>query len=163
MRAVQRLRVLGILLAALATAGCTEPVDLTTGVELLDVSTGWHDAGVVNGQNKIVPSISFKLRNASDQNLVVLQANAIFRQLTETEEWGSGFATIVGGEGLPPGATSDVVTLHSTRGYTGTDPISEMLNNSQFVDAKVNLFAKYGSVAWTPVGEVAIERRLIPR
>jgi hypothetical protein len=159
MRALIRL---GALLA-ITTAGCSPTVDLTTGLELLDVSTGWHDAGVVNGQNKLVPSISFKLKNVSDQTLVVLQVNAIFRQVTETEEWGSGFGTAVGGEGLAPGATTETITLHSTRGYTGTETISEMLQNSQFVDAKVNLFAKYGSIAWTPVGEMAVERTLIPR
>jgi len=159
MRALIRV---GVLLA-MTTAGCTPTVDLTTGLEILDTSTGWYDAGVVSGQNKLVPSVSFKLKNLSDQNLVVLQVNAIFRRGTETDEWGSGFGTAVGGEGLAPGATTETITLNSTRGYTGTETISEMLQNSQFIDAKVNLFAKYGSISWTPVAEMPIERVLIPR
>ena len=36
-----------------------------------------------------------------------------------------------------------------------------MLQNSQFVDAKVDLFAKYGSAQWTQVGEFPITRQLI--
>jgi hypothetical protein len=36
-----------------------------------------------------------------------------------------------------------------------------MLRNSLFVDAMVKLVAKYGSVQWTHVKEVPIERQLI--
>ena len=43
------------------------------GLQVQDVSTGWFDAGIVNGQNKLVPSITFRLKNISDQKLVVLQ------------------------------------------------------------------------------------------
>jgi len=53
-------------------------VDLTKGLQILDVSTGWFDAGLVNGQNKLVPTISFKLKNVSDQKLSVLQVNVLF-------------------------------------------------------------------------------------
>ena len=45
-------------------------------------------------------------------------------------------------------------------GYTGTDPVDELLNNSRFVDAKVELFVKAGSGQWTRVGEYPIARQL---
>ena len=32
-------------------------------LEVTDVSTGWYDAGVVDGKNKLVPSLTFRLRN----------------------------------------------------------------------------------------------------
>ena len=150
-----------LLTTALVGAGCGPAVDLTEGLEVTDVSTGWYDAGIVNGQNKLVPSISFKLRNTSDQQLVMLQVNALFRRINETDEWGSGFLTVAGSEGLAPGASTDALLLNSHLGYTGTEPRNEMLENSQFVDAKVQLFAKYGSRQWQPVGEHPIERRLI--
>jgi hypothetical protein len=38
-----------------------------------------------------------------------------------------------------------------------------MLTNSQFVDAKVQLFAKYGSVQWVRMGEHPIERKLLDK
>jgi hypothetical protein len=38
-----------------------------------------------------------------------------------------------------------------------------MLKNSQFVDAKVSLFAKYGSTQWTPVADFPIMRELITK
>jgi hypothetical protein len=54
-----------------------------------------------------------------------------------------------------------VLTLKSPLGYKGTDPRETLLSNSQFVDATVDLFAKYGSVQWTKVGQFPITRRLI--
>ena len=36
-----------------------------------------------------------------------------------------------------------------------------MLKNSQFVDAKVDLFVKYGSTQWVKIGEYPIARQLI--
>ena len=63
--------------------------------------------------------------------------------MTEKEEWGSGFLTVVGSEGLAPGVTTPTLTIRSQNGYTGADQTREdMLHNSQFVDAEVELFAK---------------------
>src|SRR5437762_7252571 len=130
-----------VLLALLST-GCSGPaVDLTKGLELTIVETGWFDAGIVNGQNKLVQSVSFTLKNVSNQKLVTLQINALFRRLNENEEWGSGFLTAAGSAGLAPGATTAVLTVRSNLGYTGSDQSrQEMLQNSHFVDAKVELF-----------------------
>src|SRR6478752_9049742 len=110
-----------VFLAALATASCGRQVDLTKGIQVVDVSTGWWDAGVVNGQNKLVPSVTFKFKNVSDQTLGVLQANVVFRRVTEDKEWGSSFVKITGTEGLAPGATSESQTVKSQLGYTGSD------------------------------------------
>jgi hypothetical protein len=151
-----------LILTAILSAACGGPrVDLTKGLEVAEFSSGWVSAGRVDGQNKIVPSITFKLKNISDQPLPSLQANVMFRQINSPEEWGSGFVSVTRSESLAPGATSQAVTINSQRGYTGTEAAPDMLNNSLFVDAKVDLFAKYGPVQWVRVGERPIERRLI--
>ena len=61
----------------------------------------------------------------------------MFRHVTEDKEWGSVFVKITGSEGLAPGATSESQTVNSLLGYTGTETRQQMLENSQFVDAKV--------------------------
>jgi len=38
-----------------------------------------------------------------------------------------------------------------------------MLANSQFVDAKVQIFAKYGSTQWQKVGEYTVPRTLVTK
>jgi hypothetical protein len=160
MRAPARLLIIFLFVCA----GCAKPVDLTTGLRVQNVSTGWFDAGIVKGQNKLVPSISFTLKNVSDQKLVALQITAVFRRVTEKDEWGNGFLTAAGSAGLAPGATSVPLTIRSLLGYTGSDQSREdMLRNSHFVDAEVELFAKYGSAQLKRIGEYPVTRRLITK
>ena len=153
-----------LVLAFLSSAGCGPTVDLTKGLQVDIINTGWFDLGIVNGQNKLVPSATFTLKNLSDQKLSVLQLNALFRRVNENEEWGSGFLTVVGSEGLAPGTTTPPITIRSQLGYTGSDQSrQEMLQNSHFVDARMELFAKYGSTQWVRVGTYPIERKLLTK
>jgi len=94
--------------AGLATA-CEKPVDLTKAIQVQDVSGGWYDAGMVDGKNKLVPTVTSQL------------------------------------------------------GYTGTEPRADMMKNSQFVDAKVQLFAKYSSAQWVKIGEYPVARTLLSK
>jgi hypothetical protein len=160
MRACARVLLLSIVVAT----ACAPTVDLSKGLQVQNVSTGWFDAGIVNGQNKLVPSISFALRNASALSLGTLQVNALFRRVGEKEEWGSGFLTAAGSEGLTPGATTAPLTIRSQTGYTGANQTrEEMLGNSHFVDAEVELFAKYGATQWKRIGQYPITRMLITK
>lgn len=160
------MRVLRLVALGLALAGisCGPTVDLSKALQIDVVETGWFDAGIVNGQNKLVPAARITVKNNSDQKLVLLQINSLFRHGSDAEEWGSAFITAVGSEGLAPGATTAPLLLKSQNGYTGTDQTrQDMLKNSQFVDAKIQLFAKYGSVQWVRMGEHAIERKLLEK
>jgi len=157
-----RRAILLTILLAVPTTGCSPTVDLTQGLEILDVSSGWRDAGVVDGKNKIVPSVSLKVRNVSEESLIALQLNVLFRRVTEPDtEWGSAFMTASPPGGLPAGATTEEQVAISDLGYTGTEPRPQMLENRQFIDTTARVFAKYSSQSWTPVGEFPVERRLI--
>ena len=163
---MRRLVLLIILVAA--SAGCGGPtVDLTQGLQVLDFSSGWHDEGIVDGQNKLVPSATFTLKNVSDQSLPVLEVNAVHGSKTrvtlglETQELGAAYVPVTRSEGLPPGATSKPVSVKSNFGYKGSEPRNQMLENRLFVDAKVEIFAKYSSLQWKRIAEFPIERKLI--
>lgn len=150
------------LVLASGLVACNSPtLDLASSLTVEEVSTGWLDAGIVNGQNKLVPTLSFRLKNISNQTLRTLQVNVLFYRVSEDNEWGSGFKTVVGSAGLAPGATSDTQTVASQLGYTGSESRQQMLQNPQFVDTKARLFAKYGSAQWTPIGEYPVTRRII--
>jgi hypothetical protein len=153
------------LALALASAGCGGPVvDLAENLKVLDVATGWKDEGVVDGdKNKLVPTAQFRLQNNSDQTLKVLQVNAVFRRLNEAQELGAQFKPVTSSAGLAPGQTSDAIVVKSNFGYKGTEPRAVILQNSHFVDAKVEIFAKYGSQQWTRIAEYPIDRKLIER
>jgi hypothetical protein len=151
------------LTLVLALTGCDKPVDLGKNLAVTDVATGWHDAGVVDGKNKLVPSVAFKLKNNSEQTLTTLQVNALFRRVNEPDEWGSGYIKVTGSDGLASGASTQVLTVNSQLGYTGIEPRADLLKHRAFVDAKVEIFAKYGSTQWTRLGEFPITRQLEAR
>jgi hypothetical protein len=162
MRASAARLLLSLALVFLGSS-CTGPtVDLKKALEINVVDTGWFDAGIVDGKNKLVPTVSFTIKNASDQKLVSLQMMASFFRVSDTaSEWGNSLLTVAGSDGLAPGATTPMLTMKSPLGYTGTDPRADMLKNAQFVDAMVKLVAKYAATQWTHVREVPIERKLI--
>jgi hypothetical protein len=149
-----------LALASVSSFACDTAIDPATGLQLESVSTGWRSVGPVDGMNKVVPSVSFRLKNVSDRRLPSLQVNAVFRRVGEDGEWGSAFVTAAGTGGLAPGAATSV-SVKSQLGYTGTDSRAELLRNSEFVDAKVDVYAKYGSTQWTRIGEYQIDRQLI--
>jgi hypothetical protein len=151
------------LFSTLLATACGPPIDLSTGLQVDAVSTGWFDAGRVDGKKKLVPAVSFRLKNASDQKLRMLEVNALFRRVGDDNGWGNGLVTAAGSSGLAPGVATSAITVRSQQGYTGIESGAEMLDNSHFVDARVDLFARYGSTKWTRLGEYPITRRLISR
>jgi hypothetical protein len=153
-------RTLLVALAAAGPLGCGPAVDLVAALRVDRLDTGWIDAGYADGVNKITPSLSVTLTNTSSSVLGPLHLNAVFRQEGHTTEWGARFIPVAGSKGLQPGKSADVV-LTSDVGYTSFDLVKEMLVNSQFVDADVDLFARYGSSQWVKLATYAVKRELI--
>lgn len=148
------------VLAALVAGGCRAR-EVEKDLRLTDVETGWYDAGIVDGQNKLVPSVTFRIQNVSQEAIDGVQINAIFRRVDEQEAWGDRLVRGIGDEGLEPGTTGQPLVVRSERGYTGTEARAQMLKNSHFVDATVELFGKHGSRTWVKMGEFPIDRELI--
>ena len=154
-----------IALAALLSTGCSSSTDAVAALEPVDVITGWFDDGIVEGgKNKLVPSVSMKLRNKSDQELRSIQINAIFRRVGEQEMWGEYFGWAIPRTApLAPGAETKPLVMRSTLGYTGVQPRMQMLQNKEFVDAKVEIYLKQGSKVLAKLAEYPIQRQLLTR
>lgn len=154
-------RLAPLFLLLLISAGC-QSIEVEKALAITDIHTGWYDAGVQDGGlNKLVPSISFRLRDQIDQPVSGVMINAIFRRVNEPEAWGEHFVKAIGQEPLTPGATSRPVVLRSNLGYTGTESRMVMLKHREFVDAKVEIYAKQGRRNWVKMGEYAIARQLL--
>jgi hypothetical protein len=148
-----------VILVSACGTGASQPI--TKLVAPVDVKTGWFDAGVEDGKNKLVPTVMLTLKNVSTEPVANVQLNAVIRRVGETEEWGGAFQKVIGVEGVPPGATTKPIVLRSSLGYTGIEPRVQMLKNRQFVDAHVQVFAKHGGNQWTKLGEWPIARELL--
>ena len=160
---------------------------LASVLEVADVTTGWLDVGIDQlGRNKLIPTISFRLENISDEQTRSLQLNSVFRRcqvvsegqpapvapvspadpiagtcVAEDQEWGNAFVRAVGREGLAPGAGIGPFTMESGLGYTSEQPRREILQHRDFVDVKIELFVKHRSDQWAKLGEYQIERQLL--
>lgn len=145
-----------------AAAACSGGPDLKTALKVVPGLTGYNDAGPLpDGRNKLVPSITFHLQNTSDQPITHVDIAIAFWRVTDDGELESKEIRGIGGTALEPGASSDPITVHSSVGYTYPGPRAEFFTNSHWVDFKVRLFAKKRGRTF-PLGEVMVERRLIP-
>ena len=72
-----------LMFPLLCAAACRPTIDLGKSVAPESVTTGWADGGTITGKHKIVPVVSFKLKNVSDQELRAVQVNAVFRRVNE--------------------------------------------------------------------------------
>jgi len=149
------------LAITLSTAACTKKVDLRQTLEITDMSSGWFDAGVVSGRNKIVPSATFRLRKKAPADLDRLSINALFRAIDGKE---SELDNDVYVQRLDmAGAQTEPITIRANNGYTAEPPQSraDMLKHSQFRDMRVQILVKVGSSQWTDLGWIDIKRQLL--
>jgi hypothetical protein len=157
--------VLGTLLAS-----CSKPVDLKQSLQVTDVVSGYHDAGVVDGKNKLVPSITFRLKKAADVDLRPLSLNVAFKKLppagtaapagspAETD-WDEKFVQSVPfeGDGTKP------LTFRTEPGYTADPPQTraDILQHRLFQDVRVHVFAKHSASQWVEIASFDIPRQLL--
>ncbi len=146
-------------LVVAAANGCSRPVDLAKALHVTDVASGWFDAGIVDGKNKLVPSITFTLHNASAESLT-LQMNVMFLILPSKEDQDDVFLQNIE---VPATGASKPVTVRAKYGFTGEQPRGDMLQHRLFQDFTVRLFAKRGSAQWTLLGEYPVKRQLLTR
>jgi len=159
-----------VALVPVLAAGCGTPVDLKQALQVVDISGGYHDAGVVEGRNKIVPSITFRLKKSTEDSLRPLSVNIVFKQLPKPgtavapgqpaeNDWDEVFK-----QSVPfTGNQTDLLTVRASAGYTGDPPQSraDILKHSQFQDVRVHIFAKHSSSQWVEIAQYDLPRQLL--
>ena len=148
-----------ILLLAVVAAGCAPAADLKKDIQVTDVTTGWFDAGTVNGKNKLVPSVTFRLRKPTEIDLEYLSLNLVFKRDGETD----GEDIYVRRVDFIDASQTAPVTVRTEAGYTADPPQTraEMLKNSQFRDMDVQIFAKQSSSQWVELQRTKIVRQVL--
>lgn len=150
---------LSMVVAALLLASCGGNVDIKQAVQVTDVSTGWFDAGVVDGKNKLVPSVTFRLRNTSDEDLSAVSINIVFKFVDNGDDLEEIFKQRVPFENKQ----TELLTVRAQTGFTGEPPQSraDMLRNSYFRDVEAIVFARQASAQWVELNRVRVERQLL--
>src|SRR4051812_26751941 len=83
-----------LISAILTVSACSQPIDIGKAIQVDVATSGWRVAGVVDGKNKIVPSVSVTLKNISGQTLNAVQTNAVFRLASTNAEIGTDFRPV---------------------------------------------------------------------
>ena len=160
-------RATGLVLAAvllgtlIPVLSCGASADLTQVIEVTESNGGWFDAGVSGGRNKIVPTVTFRLKKRSPADLSRVSVNALFRASDgkESELDNDVYVQRVDFEG----EQTAPITIRAENGYTAEPPQSraDMLKHSQFRDMRVQVLVKQGSSQWKDLGWIDVKRHLI--
>ena len=153
------MRRLLIATAAVLLVACGQPVDLKTSLQVTDLVTGWYDAGIVDTKNKLVPSITFRLKNISTSDLPYVSMNVVFRNLVMNETHEEVFK-----QRLPlTNNQTELITIRAQNGAVGEPPQSrqEMLQNSNFQDMEAVILVRQSASQWVELHRVRVERQLI--
>jgi hypothetical protein len=154
------------LLAALFAAGCASR-DVQKDLQIVEVESGYFDLGQIKENPdsiKIVPGITFRLKNVSAEAIGGVEIDAVFRNIQEDKVIDEHYVKAIPSvQPLAAGATTDRIVLKSRFGYTGTETRPQMFKNSLFVDHQVTILGKHGRNNWARMGVFPIERASLNR
>lgn len=164
---------LPVAVSLLLCAACGPSIDVKQMVHVVDITGGYHDAGVEpDGRNKIVPSITFRLTKSTDATISPLALNIAFKKLPlpgtpppagapsgTLEDWDEFYVPNVDFDGN----SSKPLTVRLKVGYTGDPPMTraDILANHLFQDVVAVIFAKHSSSQWVKIAEYRLPRKLL--
>jgi hypothetical protein len=107
-------------------AGCRAPSDaeIKSTIEVLNVETKWVMKEYRQWPNpilKIVPSVTFNVKNNSQEPLKYVNFNAIFKYKFDPETRGDCFLAAIGREPIQPSSLSSAIFMRSNYGVQASN------------------------------------------
>ena len=151
-----------VSLSLLGASACAAKVNLTTGLEVTEVLTGFYDAGLKDGWNYLKPSMTFRLKNKAQEEIGPIQLTVAFWRDGDDGEWDSHIIRAIRGEGLAVGASTEPIVARSPNvGFKLEGARADFFNHSAFTDVEARLFASQAGNIY-PLGTFKIDRVIIP-
>jgi hypothetical protein len=159
--------VLGLLIAialgsiVLTSCKSTSPEELKAAVEIMDVGSKWVAKSYQPWPPKLilVPTITFKVKNISARPLNYLNFNAIFKFRDDQENLGDNFLAAIRKDPIPPGESSQPITLKSNFGVEGKS-LAQFQDNPQWKTVICKLFVQSKGSVHVLLGEYEISREI---
>lgn len=136
-------------------------IDIASSVHVEDVSGGWLETDAGFGRTKLLPTVTFQLRNVSGAPLSSVQVNVLFRRMGDNSTWSDVYRRAVTSTALQSGTSTAPIVVQSPVGYTGDEPAPRLFAHSHFVDTTVAIYARHGSDGWTYLGEYPLPRQIV--
>ena len=171
LRAQSAITLLGLAtLAALGASSCGETVDFKQALQVTDLSGGWYDAGIVDGKNKLVPLVRFRIRKQPDARLRAVDVNVHFKFVAPDARDSKEAETELDDVFLQKlefseGNQTALLTVQADTGFTADPPQTraEMLAHRLFRDVRARIFAKQSSTTWVELASHDLPRVLITK
>jgi hypothetical protein len=153
--------VIGFAFISLLLVSCkgVSPEELKASLEIVEVSSKWVAKTYQPWPPKLtlVPTITFRVKNVSDRPVNYLNFNAIFKFRDDLENLGDNFLAAIRKDPIPPGETSQVITLKSNFGVEGTS-LAKFKDNPQWKTVICKLFVQSKGSIHVLLGEYEISR-----
>jgi len=138
-------------------------IDIASSVRVEDLSGGWFETDAGFGRTRLLPTVTFQLRNVSGAPLSSVQVNVLFRRMGDTSTWSDVYRRAVTSTALQSGTSTAPIVVRSPVGYTGDEAAPRLFAHSHFVDTTVAIYARHGSDRWTYLGEYPLPRQIVAR
>jgi hypothetical protein len=160
---LQRTAVLVLAGAAFAaSAACGPEPDLATALKAVPGITGYRHGGVDSmGQHRLLPSITFQLKNDGDVPMTYVDINVSFWREGDATEQDSKLIKGITSTPLAPGTTGDSITVDASIGYTSPVSTEQAFTSVEYKPFIVKLFAKRRGRT-TLLGEYPVDQRVLP-
>jgi hypothetical protein len=137
------------------------PEEIKASLEIVDLDTKWVKKYYQPWPPKLtlVPAISFRVKNLTEDTIRYISFEAVFRFMDETETLGEGFLPGVPGGSIPPGETSDTILLKSSLGVEGKS-VSHFRNSPYWKTALVKLYVQSKGSRFALLGEWEVSRKI---
>jgi len=143
-------------------AACSSGPDLKEALEVTDILSGYYDDGVTaSGENRLLPSITFRLKNVAQEPVSHVDVTVAFWQEGKDGPLDDKQIRAIT-DAVAPGAATEALTVRSGFGYTLAQPRAELFTHTMFTDFTAKLFARRGGRIY-PMGEFKLDRRILPQ
>lgn len=135
--------------------------ELESSMEIVDVETKWMKKVYQPWPPKLtlVPAISFRVKNVSDEPLRYINFNANFRFKADYENLGDCFLAAIRKDPVMPGELSDRILLKSNYGVEGKT-LASFKDNPQWKTVMVKLFTQSKGSQYVLLGEWEVSRKI---
>src|SRR5690242_13264204 len=109
--------VFGLAAFLSASVACGPAVDIKK-LTVVETLTGWYDDGPKNGLNRLVPTLTFRLKNESATPANRVELTVAFWKDGDDGEWDGREIVGIGATPIDPGATTEPLMVRATVAFT---------------------------------------------
>jgi hypothetical protein len=121
--------------------GSISTEELQKSIQIVWQDSKWVNKEVTPYEVKVVPSITFKIKNKGERTIKNVKFVGVFIFAETGDQIGDGVTPLLK-KPLKPGETSDEIFIKSLYGYSATSKEAFLKNKDEWKDIKVKVFAR---------------------